>query len=280
MRGRRGPGDANSASSRVPRAFSRGQAISIGTPPQGFALGNPTGLRSGSARRVACLIAATIAALVVESTTFALAQTRPAPARRPATPAPPAIVIEPAQMACPQILGEGVSTKRVFCDVSIGRDPAEGIRIALPPHTGPVTLLFDLHNRHTYSEEMVKAGRAYHRYTATIGVLTLDNTLVSRAIVQNEFRDASNLVDRVGGGGGPGGLKAVAPTGTESLEILLPAEATEVSILGEKLTVIRADGVDDFKASGRPIALVSNVLVSFQPPPPARPARAPAPRRR
>ena len=63
----------------------------------------------------------------------------------------------------------------------------------------------------------MKAHRAYARYTATIGVLTLDNTLISRAVVQNEFRAAGDLVDRVGGGAGPGGVKAVAPTGTESI---------------------------------------------------------------
>ena len=54
--------------------------------------------------------------------------------------------------------------------------PADGIIIKLPPHAGPVTLTFDLHNRHTYSEEQIKANRAYRRYTATIGVLTMDNT--------------------------------------------------------------------------------------------------------
>ena len=213
--------------------------------------------------------------LIAASATSVIAQTRRAPARRapppkPA-PAPPAIVTEPAMMTCPQVLGEGVRTKRVFCDVAIERDPAGGIRITVPPHTGEATLLFDLHNRHTYSEELVRLNRAYSRYTATIGVLTLDNTLVSRAIVQNEFRTAADFVDRVSGGGGPDGLKAVAPTGTEPVVIVLPAGTTEVSILGEKLTVIRADGTDSFSAIGRPIALISNVMLSYQPPPPARP---------
>ena len=45
----------------------------------------------------------------------------------------------------------------------------------------------------------------------------MDNTLISRAVVQSEFRTAADLVDRVGGGAGPGGVKAVAPTGTESI---------------------------------------------------------------
>lgn len=253
-------------------------------------------VRSRRTSRIAGPIAGLLACLLAGSAAVSVsldaAQTRRAPARRapaprPAAkapapdpvPAPPVLITEPAVMVCPQVLGEGVSTKRPFCEVMIGRDPAEGIRIGLPPHAGPVTLLFDLHNRHTYSEDLVRAGRAYHRYTATIGVLTLDNTLVSRAIVQNEFRSAADLVDRIPGGGGPGGLKAVAPTGTESIAITmdLPADVDEVGVLGEMLSVIRPDGVDRFIAVGRPVALISNVRLSYQPPPPPPP---PATRRR
>jgi hypothetical protein len=205
------------------------------------------------------------------------AQTRRTAPRRPAA-AQPATKTEPAMMMCPQVLGEGVRTKHTYCDVLIGRDVAGGILITLPPHSGPVTLTFDLHNRHTYSEELVKANRAYSRYTATIGVLTMDNTLVSRAIVQNEFRTQADLVDRISGGGGVGGLKAVAPTGTESVSIVIPEEAMQVSILGEKLSVVRPDNVDNFNASGRPMAIISNVMVEYGPPRAVRrpPARRPA----
>lgn len=175
-------------------------------------------------------------------------------------------------ISCPQVLGDGIKTQQLFCDVLIGRDPVSGIIVTIPPHTGPVTLRFDLHNRHTYSEELVKANRAYSRYTATIGVLTLDNTLISRAIVQNEFRSAADLIDRIGGGSGPGGLKAVAPTGSESIAVTIPAIEDRVSILGEKLSVLRTDGTDIFTASGRPAALISNVTVEYQPPTARRPA--------
>src|SRR5207247_784023 len=65
--------------------------------------------------------------------------------------------------------------------------------------------------------------------------------LISRAVVQNEFRTAVDLVDRVGGGAG-GGVKAVAPTGSESVTITIPEGEEEVSLLGEKLTVERLDG--------------------------------------
>jgi hypothetical protein len=137
-----------------------------------------------------------------------------------------------------------------------------------------VTLSFDLHNRHTYSEEQVKTNRAYHRYTATIGVLALDNTLLSRFYVQSDFRTAADLIDRIGGGSGPSGLKAVAPTGVERIVFDVDEEETGVSILGDTLSVTRVDGVDNFIAPGRPIAVVSNIMLEYRPAPPPRPAPA------
>jgi len=200
------------------------------------------------------------------------AQQRRTTARRRAPAPPPPPVTEPAAVECPSPLGTGIKTGRIFCDVLTGRDPAEGIIVMLPPHTGPVTLTFDLHNRHTYSEELIKTNRAYRHYTATIGVLTADNTLLSRAVVQNEFRRATDLVDRVGGGAGPGGVKAVAPTGLEPITIIIPEEEETVSILGEKLAIIRADATtpDTFTAPGRPIAVISNVMLQYRPAPPPR----------
>ncbi|NOT25838.1 MAG: hypothetical protein HOP16_07010 [Acidobacteria bacterium] len=199
------------------------------------------------------------------------AQQSTPPARRPAAKpaAKPAVntKTEPAVFECSSLLGQGVNTKRSFCDVLTGRDPAAGIIIKLPAHTGPVTLTFDLHNRHTYSEEQVKAGRAYRHYTATIGVLTADNTLLTRAVVQNEFRTANDLVDRISGGAGPGGIKAVAPTGAESISVTIDAAEESVSILGEKLVVVGVDGTDNFTAAGRPIAVISNVMLQYRPGP-------------
>jgi hypothetical protein len=203
------------------------------------------------------------------------AQTRRAPARR-STAKPPAMKTEPAPLKCPAELGAGIDTKRIYCDVLTGRVPADGIVIELPPHTGDVTLTFDLHNRHTYSEELVKTNRAFRRYTATIGVLTADNTLLSRATVRSEFRTAADLVERIGGGAGPGGVKAVAPTGTEPIRITIPAEEQSVSILGEKLSVLRIEGQDHFSAPGRPIAIITNAQIAYRP----APVRRPAPRRK
>ena len=120
----------------------------------------------------------------------------------------------------------------------ISRNPGDGIIVRIPPHKGIATLSFDLHNRHTYSADQVKAGADYAAYTATMGVLTMDGTLLARGVVRSEFRTARDLVDRVGGGAGPGGVKAVAPTGTEPIVIEdIPEQVTEVSLLGEKLSV-------------------------------------------
>lgn len=208
------------------------------------------------------------------------AQTRRStPSRRAApAPRPAAVKREPAKVTCPATLGVGVSSRRTFCDVLTGRDPAEGIRVVVPPHTGTATLTFDLHNRHTYSEQQVRAGEAYAEYLATIGVLTMENDLLTRAAVYSSFRAAADLLDRVEGGAGPGGVKAVAPTGTEAIVVELPADVTEVSLLGERLVTRRLTGEEVATSPGRPIAVVSNLMVEYRPAP-VRRARPPARRR-
>lgn len=207
------------------------------------------------------------------------------PAKLPARAAPaksapaPVLKKQPADVKCPSELGTGVTTKLLFCDVLTGRDPAEGILVSLPPHTGPLILTFELHNRHTYSEEQTRANRAFARYTATVGVLTTDNTLVQRGVIQSEFRRIEDLVDRVSGGAGPNGVKAVAPTGTESISVTIPEKLdrktpiNQVSILGEKLLVERQDGSATYSAPGRPIAILSNISVEFKPAPPRPPPK-------
>ena len=63
--------------------------------------------------------------------------------------------------------------------------------------------------------------------------------------------------------------------------MLIPEEENQVSILGEKLTIERLDGTQTLSAVGRPIAIVSNVMIEYRQPPPPPPAKAtPAPRKR
>jgi hypothetical protein len=195
------------------------------------------------------------------------------PVHKPVAPPPAPLTKVVPDVMCPTPLGIGVATKLSFCDVMTGRDPSAGVLIPIPPHKGPVTLTFDLHNRHMYSDEQMKANRAHARYTATVGVLTMDNTLISRAVVQNEFRKATDLVDRIGGGAGPGGVKAVAPTGAEPITITIPESEDQVSILGEKLTYERIDGSATYTSPGRPVAIISNVMIEYRPAPPPLPKK-------
>ena len=223
-------------------------------------------------RLVLALLCATLAA-----TPAVDAQTRKTPPKKaaPVRKAPAAAPLARMQAAwtCASELGMGVSTQRRFCDVLTGNDPTDGVLVTIPPHRGPVTMSFELHNRHTYSAELVKLKQAYRKYTATVGVLTMDNTLIERAVVQSEFRTEKDLFDRISGGAGPGGVKAVAPSGDEFIVIELPEDVGEqVSVLGEKLSVMRPDGVDNFNSAGRPIATISNVMLEYRPGPPPKKA--------
>ena len=200
------------------------------------------------------------------------AQRRRAPAPAPAKPKPApvaALKVEPAAVKCSELLGTGVKSHATFCFVLAGRDPAQGVLVTIPPHTGTATLTFSLHNRHTYSEEEMKAGQGFAKYTAVIGVLSMTGDLLGRGAVQSEFRAAKDLYDRVSGGAGPGGVKAVAPIGNEAVSITIPANVEQVSLLGEVLEATTVAGRES-AAPGRPVAIVSNVQVEYRPAPPAR----------
>ena len=130
-----------------------------------------------------------------------------------------------------------------FCDVLIGRDPAGGIIIALPPHTGPVTLTFDLHNRHTYSEELVKTNRGVpplhrdHRRADGGQHAALAGGRAER--VPDRSRPARPHRRRSGPGRRQSGRADRRRNDRRSRS---RAEENSVSILGEKLAVIGPDG--------------------------------------
>ena len=187
--------------------------------------------------------------------------------KAPPKPAPVAAKTATPDTKCPSLIGMGVKTVRSFCDVPAGRDPAQGIVISLPPHAGDGTLTFDLHARHLYSEDEIKSGKAYSRYRAVIGVLTMKGDLLSRGAVEAEFRRASDLFDRIGGGNGPGGLKAVAPAGREQIIVEIPAAVDQISLLGETLDAVTPAGHETAVMPGRPVAVVSNILFEYKPAP-------------
>jgi hypothetical protein len=199
----------------------------------------------------------------------AAAQKKKAPAK-PAPPKPAATKTATPDTQCPSLIGMGVKTVRSFCDVPAGRDPAQGIVITLPPHAGVGTLTFDLHARHLYSEEEMKGGKSYAHYRAIVGVLTMKSELLARGAVDAEFRSVSDLFDRIGGGNGPGGLKAVAPAGRELVTVEVPASVDQVSLLGETLDAVTAAGHETAVLPGRPVAVVSNILFEYAPAPPPK----------
>lgn len=226
--------------------------------------------RSGRGAPVALpvlLLLACAVTIFVEGT--AAAQRR---STKPKPPPAPATKTEPAHVKCAELLGTGARTGATYCFVLAGRNPAEGVIVNLPPHTGEATLTFDLHNRHTYSEEEMRAGRKYAKYSAVVGVLTMEGELLERGAVQSEFRAAADLYERITGGAGPGGVKAVAPLGRETVSIQVPQAVDQVSLLGEVLEAVTTAGRET-AAPGRPVALVSNMTVEYRPRTPAKTKR-------
>jgi len=210
------------------------------------------------------LLAVVVAGMSVQ------AQSRPPrkpPARPAAKAAPVPLKTITPEVKCPSLIGMGIQTVRSFCDIPAGREAAQGIVITLPPHTGPGTLTFDLHARHVYSEDEMKRGKAYARYRAVVGVLTMTGELLDRGAVDAEFRSATDLFDRIGGGAGPGSLKAVAPAGREQVVITVPAAVQQVSLLGETLDAVTPAGHETAVMPGRPVAIVSNLLFEYRPAP-------------
>jgi hypothetical protein len=185
-------------------------------------------------------------------------------------PAPPVLRTEPAALECPNVLGDGIKSGQRYCDIVTATDVKNGAVIRVPKHRGVAVVTFDLHNRQMYSAELERSGQAYTRALATIVAAGPDGTVLQRNAVLSEFRTASDLVERITGGAGPGGVKAVAPVGTEKVAIDVPEGYDAIALVGESLTVTRVDGNETVRAPGRPIAVVSNAQIQYQPAPPKK----------
>jgi hypothetical protein len=218
-------------------------------------------MRCFAALAIACAVLTTVPLVAGNAQRGRTVKGRPAASK-------PAPKIAAADVICPEPLGTGLRTKASFCFVLAGRDPVEGVLVSIPPHA-QATLIFDIHNRHTYSEEEVRAGRGFARYTAAIGVLSMTGTLLGRGAIQTEFRSVKDLFDRIGGGAGPGGAKAVAPLGREQVRISIPPGVDQVSLLGEVLESTTSAG-REVATPGRPVAIISNVQVEYIPAPAKR----------
>ena len=173
-------------------------------------------------------------------------------------------LVESVEVRCPSVLGIGVETDLVFCDVIAQQDPALGVIVVLPPRRGEATLSFNLHNRHTYSEDDVRRGRAYARYLSEVAVASPAGDVLARRYVLNEFRTADDLFDRIAGGAGPEGVKAVAPIGVERVSVTIPANLEQVVIVGQILELTGVDGnLERIWSPGRPVAVISELQLGY-----------------
>ena len=164
-------------------------------------------------------------------------------------------------VTCPSDLGKGVKTKRAFCDVTVGTDPAAGIVMRVPPHVGPTTLYFDLHNRFAVAGTTLPFGRA----SALVAVLNGNNgALIERAAVLGELHVELDLFDRIAGTG-PGSSRTVAPGRAQAVKITLPVGVTSISIVGVRVEVTDKDGRTQFATPGRPVAIASNFRIEYLP---------------
>jgi hypothetical protein len=198
-----------------------------------------------------------------------------APAAQPRAKTPPASSVPPrdVQMTCPAQLGVGVRTGRTFCDVLIASHAQGGVILQLPRRTRRATLAFDLHTRHTYSAGQERSPVGFVRQTASVAALTLAGDVLARAVVRAEVRREADLFDRITGGAGPSGLKAVAPAGAETITVEVAPSIDAVSLVGEQLIVLTVRGEESYTTPGRPAAVVSRPVLELTGPAPRRPRR-------
>ena len=93
----------------------------------------------------------------------------------------------------------------------------------------------------------------------------MEGEVIGEGVVFSEFRTAADLVDRITGGAGASGLKAIAPTGVERVYVTVPANVDRLAIVGERVQIVRLDGRDEFTGVGRPIAILSDATLDYRP---------------
>ncbi len=103
-----------------------------------------------------------------------------------------------------------------------------------------------------------------------------DGTILGRGTVQTEFRQESDLFDRVPAGPGAKGFKAVAPIGDELVEIQVPEDAESVTVVGEKVELAQVDGTQTLASEGVSVAFISSAQIEYRAAPAPKPVKAPA----
>lgn len=164
---------------------------------------------------------------------------------------------------CGVPLGNGIKSRRKFCDVVISSNLKDGVMMSVPAHTGETTLMFDLHNRYTPPPEGTPAAQVYAKHTAVVAVFDQTGTLISRAAVSRELRTAVDIFDRIGGGAWPDGAIQVAPGRAEAVTLKLPETVTSISVLGVSLELVSLAEQGTFTTPGRPVAIGSNFRIEY-----------------
>jgi hypothetical protein len=168
-----------------------------------------------------------------------------------------------AQCAAP--LGQGVKSSRQFCDVLITQTPADSVIVTIPARSGTATLLFDLHARFSVTSANTPQYIAYAQHLALVTVIRPNGTVIGRGVVNQTYRSPLDLFDQISGGGGPGGAKGIAPGKVEPVSITIPTNVNTVGIVGVTLTVTNRLGEQTSDAPGTPIAIVSNIRLTYTP---------------
>jgi hypothetical protein len=166
---------------------------------------------------------------------------------------------------CASDLGMGAKTKRRFCDVIIASTPAESVSVALPPHNGAATLMFDLHNRFDVPAATAEPAQAFVSQTAIVAVIRLTGDVIERAGVSREYRSPRDLFDRLAGSGRGAPMRSVAPGYAQEVRIVVPATVNILGIVGTRLEQWRATARGAFDTPNKPIAMVSNLRVEYTP---------------
>ena len=203
----------------------------------------------------ACLVGALTLDLVPAGLADGQARATKPPARRTAAVAP----------VCASDLGAGISTRRQFCDVIIASAAAGSVSIAIPPHTGSATLLFDLHNRFIVPPAPVEVAQVFTRHVAVVFVIRQSGEIIERVATTRDYRTAADLFDRIAGSTRGAPAKAVAPGAPMPNRIVIPPGVNVVGIVGSKLEEWKMAGRGAFDWPGRAVAIVSNIRVEFTP---------------
>jgi hypothetical protein len=169
------------------------------------------------------------------------------------------------QIVCAEDLGTGVASKRHFCDVVVTSIVADSVSVPVPAHTGPATLMFDLHNRFTVPATAVEPAQAFARHTAVVAIVKQTGDVIDRAAVTRDYRTPADLFDRIAGAGRGAPPKADAPGAPMAIKVTIPAGLSTVGIVGTRLEEWRAAGRGAYDEPGRAIAIVSNVRVEYIP---------------